>query len=128
MKKENQTLFNRLEISDKELSYLKQTREETLLDNEKYKRTFGELEEEYSAQQRMIEELKQQLNMREGDLKQLQSINFESGLRMNRLEEERKLMEEKYIMMENDKQQILDKFNAYGEQLQKVNITIYIYI
>jgi chromosome segregation ATPase len=120
LEEETQKLSKRVTESEQEVFSSMQTTENLSLELEKVNRMYTNLQNEYESLGKMNDALKNEIYLCQNEMKELRGINFEGGLRMKKIEDERKNIEDEVVKCEKEKNQILDKFNNYGEQLQKV--------
>jgi len=121
IKRENMLLAQKLEDALKELQATRIENEDTYKAIERGKREYKLLEDEYKNLSNEIQKIKDSLKKSEEEAKNLKALNFECSLRMKQMEEEKKRAEEASKKAEKEKEELVEKFNTYGDQLQKSN-------
>ena len=121
IKRESLILEQRLENSLRELEVSRREAEETSKGIERFKRKYKMLEDEYNVLSEENARLKETESKVEEEAKILKSLNFECSLRLKQLNEEKKQAEDNAKKAIQEKDELLEKFNCYGDQLQKSN-------
>ena len=121
IRQESLLLEQKLEDTIKELEITKREGEEAYKALEKTKRENRTLEEEYRHLADETSKLKETTRKSENELNSLRAVNFECSLRLKQLDEEKKRADDVSRRLEREKEELVEKFNNYGEQLQKTN-------
>jgi hypothetical protein len=105
----------------KELEIYRRNAEEAYKVIERTKQEYKVLEEEYRSLLESNNKLKEVARKAEEEAQMLKSINFECSLRLKQMDEEKKRAEEISKRAVEEKDGLVEKFNSYGDQLQKSN-------
>ncbi len=120
-RQESLLLEQKLEDALKELEGSKRENDELFRSLEKAKHEGRTLEEEFKHLAEENTKLKETGKKLEEDLASFKSVNFECSLRLKQMDEEKKRADEQSKRAEKEKDELVEKFNGYGEQLQKSN-------
>ncbi len=120
-RQECQIVARRLEDTTKELGECKRENEDLFQQLERSKQSGRTLQENCKRTSDECAKLKEAGKTLEGQLNSLKSASLECGLRLKHLDEERRRAEAEAECAVRERDSLVDKFNGYGEQLQKAN-------
>ena len=120
-KHEANLLVSQVDDMNKELEATRKNCDDLYKTVEKQKKEMISLENEYKDLDESNKKLKESYRLMESEHNALKSVNFECGMRMKQLDDEKKRSEQRSKNAEKEKEELLEKFNNYGDQLQKAN-------